>query len=109
MGEFYLCYGFVKHYKLTNTDANSKTLALLWSTTEDTSVYTRQNHFVLCMDIKDGRNININSSTREKKTNVGNKQTEISIVPKQKIQYISNDINDINCGTAAKKIKSETC
>ena len=66
---------FTREFKPRNTGANSKTLTLLWSSTEDISVYTRTTHFVLCMDIKDSRNINTNSSSREEKTNIGNKLT----------------------------------
>ena len=94
---------FTREFKPRKADANSKTLTLLLSTTEDISVYTKPNHIVLCMDIKNSRNMNIHLSSREKKTNIGNKQTKISFLPKQKIQYIYNDINNINFGTAAKK------
>ena len=48
--------GFTREFKPRNADANWKTLTLLWSTTVGISVYTRPNHFVLCMDIKNRRN-----------------------------------------------------
>ena len=97
---------FTRIFKSRSEDASSKTLTLLWSTTENVATYTRPNHFVLCMDIK---NMNVNSSLSEKKRKKANIQTQISFNPKQNIQSHSNDINNSNDGTTApKKVRVET-